>query len=290
MTLIQILTEKNFKKEVDQLSEELTRISDDTEFNTQKLLDGSFEGTFQIGSNEGQDIGLSIDDMSSKALGSGFEETAEELAASDLGAVEAGGDYSVVSFDKLELDGSGNNDLDGAQYGLENSDGELVAYSTDGKDYTSLDSAVALDDIDTDTASGSTTMTFGSEVKSGSVSISETYKDDADADVVDATATGGINISTQADAGKAITDINNAIESVSAQRSELGAYQNRLDHTINNLGTSSENLTAAESRIRDVDMAEEQMNQTKNSILGQASQAMMAQANQLPQGVLQLLQ
>ncbi|NEW09942.1 flagellin, partial [Paenibacillus sp. SYP-B3998] len=72
-------------------------------------------------------------------------------------------------------------------------------------------------------------------------------------------------------------------------RSSLGAIQNRLEHTINNLGTSSENLSAAESRIRDVDMAKEMMSQTKNSILAQAAQAMLAQANQQPQGVLQLL-
>ena len=71
-------------------------------------------------------------------------------------------------------------------------------------------------------------------------------------------------------------------------RSSLGAVQNRLEHTINNLNTSSENLTAAESRIRDVDMAKEMMEQTKN-ILSQAAQAMFAQANQQPQGVLQLL-
>jgi len=83
--------------------------------------------------------------------------------------------------------------------------------------------------------------------------------------------------------------IDEAIEQVSKERSNLGAYQNRLEHTINNLTTSSENLTAAESRIRDVDMAKEMMNQTKNSILAQASQAMLAQANQQPQGVLQLL-
>ena len=86
-------------------------------------------------------------------------------------------------------------------------------------------------------------------------------------------------------ASAAITVINNAIEKVSAERSKLGAFQNRLDHTINNLGTSSENLTAAESRIRDVDMAKEMMNQTKESILAQASQAMFAQANQKPQSV-----
>src|SRR5699024_10809732 len=84
--------------------------------------------------------------------------------------------------------------------------------------------------------------------------------------------------------------IDDAIKTVSSQRSELGAVQNRLEHTINNLGASSENLTAAESRIRDVDMAKEMMNFTKNNILTQASQAMLAQANQMPQGVLQLLQ
>lgn len=98
-----------------------------------------------------------------------------------------------------------------------------------------------------------------------------------------------LNVTTTADAANAITVIDNAIQSVSAERSKLGAYQNRLDHTINNLGTSAENLTAAESRIRDVDMAKEIMNQTKQSILAQASQAMLAQANQRPQAVLQLL-
>ncbi|WP_435167108.1 flagellin [Paenibacillus glycanilyticus] len=98
-----------------------------------------------------------------------------------------------------------------------------------------------------------------------------------------------LDVTTAAGAANAITVIDNAIEKVSGERSKLGAVQNRLEHTINNLGTSSENLTAAESRIRDVDMAKEMMEQTKNSILAQAAQAMLAQANQQPQGVLQLL-
>jgi len=98
-----------------------------------------------------------------------------------------------------------------------------------------------------------------------------------------------LDLSTHESATAAITVLDDAINAVSSERSKLGAYQNRLEHTINNLGTSSENLTAAESRIRDVDMAKEMMEQTKNSILAQASQAMLAQANQLPQGVLQLL-
>ncbi|MCL6577623.1 flagellin [Kyrpidia sp.] len=89
--------------------------------------------------------------------------------------------------------------------------------------------------------------------------------------------------------GAIIANINSGINKVSKERANMGAYQNRLEHTINNLQTASENLTAAESRIRDVDMAKEMMNYTKQNILVQASQAMLAQANQLPQGVLQLL-
>ncbi|GBF10541.1 flagellin Hag [Tepidibacillus sp. HK-1] len=88
---------------------------------------------------------------------------------------------------------------------------------------------------------------------------------------------------------KQLAGIDAAIKQVSEERSSLGAVQNRLEHTINNLGTSSENLTAAESRIRDVDMAKEMMEFTKNNILMQAAQSMLAQANQQPQGVLQLL-
>jgi len=99
-----------------------------------------------------------------------------------------------------------------------------------------------------------------------------------------------VRVDTQESANLAITTVDEALKKVSAERAKLGAYQNRLEHTINNLGTSSENLTAAESRIRDVDMAKEIMEQTKNAILVQAAQAMLAQANQQPQGVLQLLQ
>lgn len=98
-----------------------------------------------------------------------------------------------------------------------------------------------------------------------------------------------LDIGSYDKATAAIKVINNAIQSVSAERSRLGAYQNRLEHTINNLNASSENLQASESRIRDVDMAKEMMTFTKNNILQQAAQAMLAQANQAPQGVLQLL-
>ncbi|TCI51396.1 flagellin [Exiguobacterium sp. SH5S13] len=106
------------------------------------------------------------------------------------------------------------------------------------------------------------------------------------------TAVGTLDATSVADtvAATALIDtISTQIETVSKGRSLLGATQNRLEHTINNLSTSAENLQAAESRIRDVDMAKEMMNFTKNNILNQAAQAMMSQSNQQPQAVLQLL-
>jgi flagellin len=160
------------QKEVSALQTELTRISDTTEFNGKKLLDGSFNGTFQIGANSGQTLSVAIGDQDATALG------------------------------------------------------------------------------------------------------------------VDATA---VDVSTQAGATAAITALDTAINSGSGTRADLGAVQNRLEHTVNNLNVASENLAASESRIRDTDMAKEMMSFTRAQILSQAGTAMLAQANQAPQGVLSLL-
>ena len=100
----------------------------------------------------------------------------------------------------------------------------------------------------------------------------------------------GLSVSTNALASSAIETLDKAIETVSKSRSTLGAIQNRLEHTINNLQVTKENLTSSESRIRDADMAKEMTEFTRNNILNQSATAMLAQANQLPQGVLQLLQ
>lgn len=147
------------------------------------------------------------------------------------------------------------------------------------------------------TGSGTAAVTVASQDSSASIHIgaNEGQTTDVSINAMGAVALGlqtnGVNISvmTSQSAEEAITTIETALTSVSSERSKLGAIQNRLEHTINNLGTSSENLTASESRIRDVDMAKEMMEFTKNNILSQAAQAMMAQANQQPQGVLQLL-
>ena len=100
----------------------------------------------------------------------------------------------------------------------------------------------------------------------------------------------GLEITSETKASDAIDKIKTAINTVSSQRATLGALQNRLEHTINNLDVAAENLSSANSRIRDTDMAKEMMNYTKMNVLVQSAQAMLAQANQQPQSVLQLLQ
>lgn len=149
----------------------------------------------------------------------------------------------------------------------------------------------------TSAANKGLTFTFDGTTLDGTVAATVTIVDDkataatfaAGEKTADAVTKAGIDVSTQQKADVAITEIQKAIETVSTERSKLGAYQNRLEHTINNLGTSSENLSAAESRIRDVDMAKEMMEFTKMNILSQAATAMLAQANMQPQMVLQLL-
>ena len=106
---------------------------------------------------------------------------------------------------------------------------------------------------------------------------------------VTTTLVSNISVGSSSDANKLTTAIDNALVKVSTQRAKFGAIQNRLEHTIKNVDNTSENLQAAESRVRDVDMAKEMMNYSKNNILNQAAQSMLAQANQQPQNVLNLL-
>jgi flagellin len=132
---------------------------------------------------------------------------------------------------------------------------------------------------------GSTTLGVSSTT-SGSGFGTTKMVTDADGSTVEQYA---LDITTKTNAAASITVFDTAINTVSEERSKLGAVQNRLEHTISNLDASAENLQASESRIRDVDMAKEMMEFTKNNILMQAAQSMLAQANQQPQGVLQLL-
>ncbi|SIQ29992.1 flagellin N-terminal helical domain-containing protein [Halanaerobium kushneri] len=270
------------QKEVNQLTEELTRIGNNTEFNTQNLLDGTLtDAKFQIGSNQGQNIALDVNDMRADSL-------------------NVTADSRVSTFDGGSTNLSGTNSISGlagGSYSAEvTSTGTVTIKAADG---TSLGSKTMVSGDTSITISGITNSAYLIDgAASGTVTLSLS-EDTTTAGTVDTDAGTvsmnvlekgqGISVMDQSDADSAITKIDNALARVSSERSKLGAYQNRLDHTINNLNTAEENLTAAESRISDVDMAKEMMSFTKNQILSQAGTAMMAQANQLPQGVLQLL-
>ncbi|ALS75391.1 flagellin [Planococcus rifietoensis] len=283
------------QKEVTELASEITRIGNDTAFNTKDLLNGDFKATFQIGANSGQNLSISIGDMRSEALQVGTNYTASAdgstITYNGVGGAEAtatwrsGEAQEAIAY--IAAGTSGNsviNDADGVELGAyqdaDTGAGTPAGYYNGGE--LVLESAeLAADATGTIAAKEATVAGY----YNGANLVASAEAEFADG----AKGVAGINVSTQEAANTAITTINDAIESVSSERSKLGASQNRLEHTINNLNTSSENLTAAESRIRDVDMAKEMMEQTKNSILAQASQAMLAQSNQMTQSVLQLL-
>lgn len=286
--------------EVDQLAQEISRIADNTEFNTQNLLDGTFENTvFQIGANEGQNIELSVDNMDAKALNVQGE-VYEAQAVTDVTNVEVASlngealDITYTALGDANADAVENTtaEWDEASNTITVTLAQEAGDGTDAGAITATDSDVmaALESVQGEagievSSDGTVEDTTAITALPGDTSIAE-------ADWVldeEASEALGIDVSTQASADAAISTIDAAIESVSSQRSELGAVQNRLEHTIANLEVASENLTAAESRIRDVDMAKEMTNFSKQQILEQAGTAMLAQANQAPQSVLQLL-
>lgn len=271
------------QKEIDQLAAELTRIADTTEFNTQNLLGGKFNAKFHVGANEGQNVDLSINGMSAKDLGVINTEytsvVVDELDITNLTTKEFNITTKTETEEVTEISHSIDVDTGNITFTLKSAasgtditttNQELLDYISNDAELSKLISAKLVDGKLPETAVTATT-------------------DKAMTAVVQDETKGGIQVNTQEDADKAITVINSAIETVSAERSKLGAMQNRLEHTIKNLDTSAENLQAAESRIRDVDMAKEMMEFTKQNILQQAATAMLAQANQAPQTVLQLL-
>ena len=289
------------QKEMDQLSVEVSRIAETTEFNTQNLLGGDFKAKFHIGANQGQNMELEIGQMDAEALNlTGKVYTAQEVVG--LGGVFARsltGDAINIEFTAAQATG-----------------GEAVEKTTAALSAGGSTITVTLAQDATGTsAAGDVTATNADVLKAlqdvggkadvvfsagdnFSTTAKSTVGTPTDLTVADgawvedsvSTAKAGLNVSTRALADEAIAVIDGATAKVSEERSKLGSVQNRLEHTINNLTATAENLSAAESRIRDVDMAEEMMEFTKNNILSQAATAMLAQANQMPNSVLQLLQ
>ena len=248
-------------KEYTALSDEIDRIRNNTEFNTKSLLTGEGNDaksfTFQIGANANQTMSVSITNMSSTVLDVKGLDLTQAFSTSEIAAAK---DKAVAAAFIADT---------------------TTKYAADGK---------------VDAAAGKTVADLQSEI--------DTAADDAAKATAQKTYDDALATFTASDKGKAaaaaaetaivennpITKIDKAIKAVSAQRADLGAAQNRLEHTINNLGTTQENLSEANSRIRDVDMAQEMMSFTKSNILSQAATSMLAQANSMPNSVLSLLQ
>ncbi|MEG2058939.1 MAG: flagellin [Lachnospiraceae bacterium] len=242
-------------KELEALTFEIDRISTTTQFNKKNLLDGTLKkNKLQIGANVGQNIAVNINNMEAASIGLGITSN-KTFGTSVSGVIISGFETASAAEDAAK----------NVAYNQ-----HAAAVVTSGGKYV-LSAATSYATLDS--------------VKNALLS----------AYAASAGAMGSTTTSTRAAvdnftvANKTLSKIQTAINKVSNQRSALGALQNRLEHTISNLDTVSENTSSAESRIRDVDMAKEMVEYSKNNILSQAGQSMLAQANQSTQGVLSLL-
>ena len=276
---------KEIQKEMNSLTSEINRIGNSTEFNTQKLLNSSKNG-------EGSKAVYDISNITYGALAKASIGNVEYDAVSAQGlaaAVNADGDnaFTAQAFE------DGSIRITAKAVGI-----RVSGVTAGGSTIQTLQGGTAPAATNSLKfqigANESQSLTLSiSDMRSSALGISSATNADTELGVTNGldavVAETALDVRSSAKAQTAISKLDAAIEKVSGERSKLGANQNRLEHTINNLSTSAENLQAAESRIRDVDMAKEMMNFTKNNILNQAAQAMMAQSNQQPQAVLQLL-
>ncbi|MEW6723408.1 MAG: flagellin [Bacillota bacterium] len=277
------------QKEFDQLIAELDRISATTEFNTKKLLDGSISEA-RVATNgsativkdlDGAVTGFTIADPAAVTSTDAFQlkilegtnaGTVKIQVTSALGAAVAGVDNinnTLAGTTNLALGNGVVVNLDNTKLQIND---EFIVRTTAYDPGTAADRALSFQ----------IGANFGQNISVGIGNMSASAL---------GLKSGGTNVKIdgQFKASAAVTFVDTAMQKVSDERSKLGAIQNRLEHTIANLSVASENLAAAESRIRDVDMAQEMMSFTRSQILLQAGTAMMAQANQRPQAILQLL-
>ncbi|AJC44693.1 flagellin [Xanthomonas sacchari] len=279
--------------EVKQLAAEIDRVSSQTNFNGTKLLDGSFSGAlFQIGADAGQTIGInSIVNASAAALGkAGFAATQTTTNALASGTATASGSFSGMSVNGVSIASVsvavGDVDTDVAKKIASAINDKLAQTGV----YASLDSS---NKLKLESVKGGQDFSFTAGSATGATGI--TF--DQSGIAATATAAAGttnflkdVDISTFQGAQKALSIIDNALTSVNSSRADMGAIQNRFTSTIANLSSTSENLSASRSRIRDTDYAKETAELTRTQILQQAGTAMLAQAKQAPQSVLSLLQ
>lgn len=292
-------------QELDALTTELDRISTTTQFNKQNLLDGSFQSkNLQVGANANQNITINIDNMNADSLGlrkiKGFEAGAAQTGEKPISVSYKGMTYAynstktddenqaaAISSFKTAIANAASED----QYAAKFSKGSMY-YNGTGATNGVKKYATAKSAMDADVASAQAAMS--SALKKSWADYLDKEKTTGTKATVLAQGTAfeekKPTVSDYSRANATITAVQTAINKVSSQRSALGALQNRLEHTVANLDNVSENTSSAESRIRDTDMADEMVEYSKNNILTQAGQSMLAQANQSTQGVLSLLQ
>ena len=279
--------------EIDQLITEIDRVAETTKFNETYLLQGGSGANVDM-TLEAHDAGLAgtLEDNGDGT----FTFTADIVEGSKYSI--GGKEYDIVE----DYDDYDDADAAHAENAYTIADAQaLIKTELAAANSIGADAAMAVDDV---TVANDVEFTFTPETASVAPSLSFNLHVGADADMtnkitvdIDAMSAAGLGVkgldikdTTGLKATYAIDAIADAVAKVSAQRSSLGAIQNRLEHTIANLDNVVENTTAAESRIRDTDMAEEMVEFSKNNILAQAGQSMLAQANTSTQGVLSLLQ
>lgn len=287
-------------EELDALTSELDRIASTTQFNKQNLLDGSFQSkNLQVGANSDQKISITIGEMNSKALG--LHTIAGTTTQTQSGKKVTGftfGQYSI-KVDSTKAWASQKGDAIKALKSAVDKAADLTAYVKQVD--TNSGSVYYIDANNKHYGAASAAMKADVAALKGKISkelkgnnaanYADTVAVNADKNTVGQAVTlTDPSVKDYASANATIDAVQKAINQVSSQRSALGALQNRLEHTVSNLDNVSENTSSAESRIRDTDMASEMVTYSKNNILAQAGQSMLAQANQSTQGVLSLLQ
>ncbi len=272
----------SIQQEVTALNDELNRIAETTSFGGTKLLNGEFGSrSFQVGADSGEAVQMTFNNMRSddSKMGGSVLTSTNKIGAGDtvkadttveLKVTDSLGKETAVSVDLLKGDDreeiatriNGQNDKINASV---TEDGELQLFSSEGA------VGVTKGDLTMLGADGKTDVTGTIAGTAANETVSK----------IDVTSVGG--------AQKAVAILDGAMKNVDSHRAELGASQNRLNHTINNLNNVNENVSASNSRIRDTDFAKETTNMTKNQILSQASTSILAQAKQAPQAALSLL-
>jgi flagellin len=267
-------------QDAQQLKDEINRVASQTSFNGVKLLDGSFEDqVFQVGANQGETITVSgIVDASSDALGT-YQSVEYTGGAPTAGAVAAG-DLLINGVDIGDVVAG----ADAAEQGA-NVAAAINAKSAETGVTAAADAGTGA--ITLASANGDDIVVAGADAATGSGLAAATYTTTSNG--VDNTGFATLDISTAEGADAAMLSMDAALTAINTARADMGAVQNRFSSVVANLSSNVENLSAARSRIQDTDFAAETAALTRNQILQQAGTAMLAQANQAPQGVLSLL-